>query len=170
MRGECFWSEEGVTCHWIKQARSTPPLIRESPTLSCKITHALEFCFCVVLKLPADLSFPIESFLLLRYSLSVSASHLRVQREFPVHPLFLVSDRNFSFVLGLARISCLLMWRDILTVTVEKARSQSYCWVPLLFSVHFSSLLHIAASSPEFSLSLVHLLSLGHSYYCKRCS
>lgn len=109
MKEERFWSEEGVTSAWLKQAGATQPLIRESPLLSYKITHAFEFCFCGVLKLPADRSFPIESFLLLHYSLSVSASHPCVQTKFPIRPLFLVPDRNFRFLLGLARISCLLL-------------------------------------------------------------
>jgi len=77
--------------------------------LSYKITHAFKFCFCAVLKLPADLSLPIRSFLLLRCSLSVTPSRPCAQGKLPVHPLFLVYHRNFRFVLGLARSSCLLL-------------------------------------------------------------
>lgn len=150
-----FLTEEGVTYPWIKRAGATQPPVRESRLLSYEITHPFEFCFSGVLKLPADLSFPIGSFLRSCYSLPVSASHTpacKGSSSFAPFFLFLIETSNLYLACLESPAFC---WWAVPTVTVKKARCQSCSWVPLLFKVHFPSLLHVTASSPEFTLGLV---------------
>lgn len=158
MRGEYFWSEKAMTHPFTKQEGSTQPLIRESPLLSYKITQTFEFWFCVNWSGPLTFSFPSTL-----QSACICFTPLCTEED--PHLSTSCFWWNSRFVVGLSGISWLL-----LVGHSHKSRQQEVSDTPGSFNVHFSSLLHISASSPEFRLRLVYLYPLGHSWTCQGCS
>lgn len=151
------------------EAGSTQPLTGESPLLSYKITHV-----CTLLLWSTEVTcWPFVSHQIFAVvtllSVCICCAPPMHKGSSPFTPVFsFLTETRGLYLACLESPAC--CWCAVPTVTVKKARSQSEFWLPLLFNLHFSSLLHITASSPEFGLSLVHLLSSGCSYSCKWCS